>query len=411
MWSAGCGVARRGCFGAERRKSSADDAGGADSANPPPPGLRHCAGGFLLILLNNVSSTSSGSPGSGGRPIGFGIFGLGMIAEFHAQAIAGLKGARLVGVASRTAAKTQAFAAKHGGVFAGSTIEELVARPDLDVVCITTSSGAHLEPALAAIRAGKHVVIEKPIEITPDRVDAILRAAAEAKVRVAPIFQGRFGEGARAAKAAIDAGRLGRLVLASAYVKWHRTADYYTGTRGQLAVDGGGALMVQAIHAVDLLQWFAGLPTEVFAWSARRVHTGIEGEDTVSGSLRYADGALGVIEATTAPWPGWQRRIEICGENGSIVLENDHLVRWEFRMPQPEDEAIRATRIDGALGSGASRPDAISFVGHQRQLQDLVDALQAGRAPSLDGAEGRKAVALVRAVYDSAASGRVVRVG
>lgn len=361
----------------------------------------------LLALLNNASSSL---PGAGARPVGFGIFGLGMIAEFHAQAIAGLSGARLVGVASRTAAKTQAFAAKHGGVFAGATIEELVARPDLDVVCITTSSGAHLEPALAAIRAGKHVVIEKPIEITTARVDEVLRAAAAAKVIVAPIFQGRFGEGARTAKAAIDAGRLGRLVLASAYVKWHRTAQYYTGTRGQLAVDGGGALMAQAIHAVDLLQWFAGLPAEVFAWSTRRVHTAIEAEDTVSASLRYADGALGVIEATTAPWPGWQRRIEICGEKGSIILENDHLVRWEFQTAAPADEVIRAARLDAALGSGASRPDAISIVGHQRQLQDLVDSLRAGRAPLLDGQEGRKAVALVRAVYDSAASGRVVRV-
>jgi UDP-N-acetyl-2-amino-2-deoxyglucuronate dehydrogenase len=334
-----------------------------------------------------------------------------MIAEFHAQAIAGLRGARLVGVASRTAAKTQAFAAKHGNVFAGGSIEELVARPDLDVVCITTSSGAHLQPALAAIRAGKHVVIEKPIEITTERVDTILRAAAEAKVWVAPIFQGRFGDGARTAQAAIAAGRLGRLVLASAYVKWHRTAQYYTGTRGQLAVDGGGALMAQAIHGVDLLQWFAGLPAEVFAWSTRRVHTAIEAEDTVSASLRYPDGALGVIEATTAPWPGWQRRIEICGENGSIVLENDQIVHWEFRTPQPGDDAIRAAQNQGALGSGASRPDAISPVGHQRQLQDLVDALRTGRAPLLDGAEGRKAVALVRAVYDSAASGRVVKVG
>lgn len=366
-------------------------------------------------MLNNescgtaaaLSSSSSGTPAA---PLGFGIFGLGLIAEFHAQAIAALTGARLVAVATRKAEKGAAFAQKHGVVFAGTTIEELVARPDIAIVCVTTSSGAHLEPTLAAIRAGKHVVIEKPIEITTARVDEVLRAAAAANVRIAPIFQGRFGDGARAAKAAIEAGRLGRIVLASAYVKWHRTAQYYTGTRGQLAADGGGALMAQAIHAVDLLQWFAGLPTEVFAWSTRRVHTAIEAEDTVSASLRYADGALGVIEATTAAWPGWQRRLEICGENGSIVLENDHLVRWEFRTAAPGDEAIRDAKLDAALGSGASRPDAISTVGHQRQLQDLVDALRAGRAPLIDGSEGRKAVALVRAIYDSAGSGMPVKV-
>jgi len=342
--------------------------------------------------------------------IGFGIFGLGVIADFHARAIAGLTGARLAGVATRNPEKARDFAAKHGVPFAGTTIDELVARPDIDVVCITTSSGAHLEPALAAIRAGKHLVIEKPIEITTTRVDEILRAADAAGVRVAPIFQGRFGDGARTVKAALEAGRFGRLVLASAYVKWHRTAEYYTGTRGQLAVDGGGALMAQAIHAVDLLQWFAGLPAEVFAWTTRRVHTAIEAEDTVSAALRFGDGALGVIEATTAPWPGWQRKLEICGEHGSVILENDHLARWDFREEQPGDEAIRAAKLDAALGSGASRPDAISIVGHQRQLQDLVDALREGRAPLLDGHEGRKAVALVRAVYDSAASGKPVPV-
>jgi predicted dehydrogenase len=344
-------------------------------------------------------------------PVGFGIFGLGVIAEFHARAIAGLDGARLVAVATRDADKARAFAGRHGVASAGTSIGELVAHPGVDVVCITTSSGAHLEPALAAIRAGKHVVIEKPIEITTARVDEILRAADAAGVCIAPIFQGRFGDGARRVKAAIDAGRLGRLVLASAYVKWHRTADYYTGTRGRLAVDGGGALMAQAIHAVDLLQWFAGLPAEVFAWTARRVHRAIEAEDTVSATLRFGDGALGVIEATTAPWPGWQRKLEICGELGSVVLENDHIARWEFREEQPGDAAIRAARPDAALGSGASRPDAISIVGHQRQLQDLVDALRTGRAPLLDGREGRRAVALVRAVYEAAERGTSVSVG
>jgi UDP-N-acetyl-2-amino-2-deoxyglucuronate dehydrogenase len=343
-------------------------------------------------------------------PLGFGIFGLGVIADFHAQAIAGLSGARLVGVATRNPAKAQAFAQKHGVPFAGGSIDELVARPDIDIVCITTSSGAHLAPALAAIRAGKHLVIEKPIEITTERVDEILRAADAAKVRVAPIFQGRFGEGARTVKAAIAAGRFGRLVLASAYVKWHRTAQYYTGTRGMLAVDGGGAMMAQAIHAVDLLQWFAGMPEEVFCWSTRAVHQAIEAEDTASAALRFPSGALGVIEATTAPWPGWNRSLEICGENGSAVLENDNIARWDFREGLPGDDAIRSAKAGAALGSGASVPTAISIVGHQRQLQDFVDALRAGRAPLLDGYEGRKAVALVRAMYESAARRMAVKV-
>ena len=345
----------------------------------------------------SVSSTSS--------TLGFGIVGLGMIADFHAQAIATLPGAKLVGVASRNSDKVAAFAAKHGAPFHTTDVAALVARPDIHVVCITTPSGSHLEPALAAIRAGKHLVIEKPIEITTARVDEILRAADAAGVRIVPIFQARFGDGARTVKAAIDAGRLGRLVLASNYVKWHRTAKYYTPPRGLFANDGGGAVMAQAIHGLDLLQWFVGLPAEVFAWTTRRVYPHIEVEDTAVASLKFANGALGGFEASTALWPGWSRRHEICGEHGSIVLEDDRIVRWEFREPRPQDEAIRAAGQTNALGSGASEPGAISLEGHRRQLADLVEALRAGRAPALDGHEGRKAVAFVNAIYNSAARG------
>jgi predicted dehydrogenase len=342
-------------------------------------------------------------------PLGFGIIGLGMIADFHAQAIARITGARLVGIATRSADKAAAFAAKHQVPFPTTDIAALVARPDIQVVCITTPSGAHLAPALAAIRAGKHVVIEKPIEIDPARTDEILAAAEKAGVRIAPIFQGRFGDGARTVKAAIDAGRLGRLVLASNYVKWHRTAQYYTPPRGLRANDGGGAVINQAIHGLDLLLWFVGLPAEVFAWTTRRVHTGIEVEDTACAALKFAGGALGAFEASTALWPGWSRRHELCGEHGSIVLEDDRIVRWEFREARPEDDAIRAAGQTNALGSGASNPSAISTEGHRRQLQDLVDAIRENRPHALDGYEGRKAVAFVNAIYQSAARGVSVK--
>jgi predicted dehydrogenase len=277
------------------------------------------------------------------------------------------------------------------------------------VLCITTPSGSHLEPALAAIRAGKHVVIEKPIEITTARTDEILRAAEAAGVRIAPIFQARFGDGARTVKNAIDYGRLGRLVLASCYVKWHRTREYYTAPRGLYANDGGGAVINQAIHGLDLLQWFVGMPTEIFAWKTRRVYTHIEVEDTAVASLKYASGALGAFEASTALWPGWSRRHEICGESGSIMLEDDRVVKWEFRDSRPEDEGIRSSGKNDALGSGASAPGAIAVEGHRRQLQDFVEAIQAGRAPALDGREGRKAVAFVNAIYDSAERGVAVK--
>lgn len=340
--------------------------------------------------------------------LGFGIIGVGMIADYHAQAIAHSHGGRLVGIATRSAENARAFAAKHGVSFATTSVEELVARPDIDVVCITTPSGAHLEPALAAVRAGKHIVVEKPIEITTERADELLGAADAKGVKIAPIFQARFGEGARTLKAAVDAGRFGRIVLGSAYVKWHRSREYYSGWKGTLKLDGGGALINQAIHAIDLLQWFAGLPAEVFCWTTRRAYEHIEAEDTASATLRFPSGALGSIEACTAGWPGWERRIEIVGENGSARLEDDRLDRWEFRDAQPGDEAIRAAKLDPTMKSGAGAPNAITHHGHLRQIQDLIDALRENRPVAIDGHEARKAVALIRALYRSAESGRPV---
>ncbi len=343
-------------------------------------------------------------------PLGFALVGTGMIAGYHAQAIAQTPGARLVGVVSRSPEKGRAFAAQHNIPILTATVEEMVARPDVQVINVTTPSGAHLEPALIAIRAGRHVIIEKPLETTPARVDQINAAAAKAGVKVAAIFQGRFGSGAQTVKVALDAGRLGRLVLASAYVKWHRTADYYkTPWKGTWELDGGGALMNQAIHGVDLLQWFAGLPTEVFGQFTRRVHTGIQADDTTVATLKFPDGALGTIEASTALWPGWSRRIELCGEHGSICLEDDYISRWDFAKAEPGDDAIRSAKRDNALGSGAGVPGGISLAGHLRQIGDLVAAVRDNRPPAIDGRDGRKAVALVHAIYESAKSGKAVK--
>ena len=343
------------------------------------------------------------------QTLGFGIIGVGMIADFHAQAIARATGGRLIGVATRNADNARAFAQKHHLAFATTSVDELVARPDIHVVCVTTPSGAHLEPALAAVRAGKHLVVEKPIEITTERADELLRAADAAGVKISPIFQARFGEGARTIKAAVEAGRFGRMINASAYVKWHRSLQYYTGWKGSLKLDGGGALINQGIHAIDLLQWFAGMPSEVFCWKTRRVYEHIEAEDTATAVLRFPDGALGTIEATTAAWPGWARRIELCGEKGSALLDGDHIAKWEFRDSLPGDDAIRAARDNAALGSGASEPGAISFEGHRRQIQDLIDAVRDNRPVAIDGHEARKAVALIRGLYASAESGAPVK--
>jgi predicted dehydrogenase len=342
-------------------------------------------------------------------PLGFAIVGTGMIAGYHAQAIQQTPGARLVAVVSRTPEKGRAFAERYAVPVLVDSVEQAVARDDVHAVTVTTPSGAHLDPALTSIRAGRHVIVEKPLETTPARVDRLLAAASEQRVKLAGIFQGRFGAGARRVKAALDAGRFGRLVLASAYVKWYRSAEYYTTPwKGRWELDGGGALMNQAIHGVDLLQWFAGLPEEVTGWMTRRVHHGIEADDTTVASLRFPSGALGTIEATTATWPGWSRRIELCGEHGAVCLEDDRITRWDFARAEPGDE--RAVDAAGdALGSGAAVASGISIEGHLRQLADFVDAIRQDRAPAIDGHEGRKAVALVHAIYESARRGVAVR--
>ena len=319
------------------------------------------------------------------RTLGFGIVGTGAIADFHAKAIAAIEGATLIGVCSRTPSHAQHFAESHPPAVVAKSVAELVARPDIHAICITTPSALHREPALQAIRAGKHVMIEKPIDSTVEGIDEILAAAQRSGVWVGSIFQARFGAGARALKQAIARGRLGRLVLCSAYVKWNRSSEYYTGWKGKIDEDGGGALINQAIHAVDLLQWFAGMPQEVFAFSTRRVHTQIESEDTVCASLRFENGALGCIEASTAVYPGWSRRIEICGEHGCVAMEDDDISCWDFRDSAPEDAEIRSARKSGAMGSGASSPMAIKSDGHLRQMQDFVAAIREQRAPLIDG--------------------------
>jgi UDP-N-acetyl-2-amino-2-deoxyglucuronate dehydrogenase len=339
-------------------------------------------------------------------PLGFAIVGTGMIAGYHAQAIAQTEGARLIAVVSRSPEKGARFAERHDVPVVAGSVDEIAARADVHVVNVTTPSGAHLTPALQAIAAGKHVVVEKPLETTPERADQIAHAARARGVKVAGIFQGRFGAGARRVKEALDAGRFGRLVLASAYVKWHRSPEYYeTPWKGRWDLDGGGALMNQAIHGVDLLQWFAGLPTEVSAFMTRRVHLGIEADDTTVANLKFPGGALGTIEATTATWPGWSRRIELCGEYGAVCLEEDQIVRWEFAREEPEDDALRAAPRDGSLGSGAGAASGISIAGHLAQIQDFVAAVHDDRAPAIDAEEARKAVALIHAIYESAKSG------
>ena len=343
------------------------------------------------------------------KQTGFGIIGAGVISHVHAKAISEIPNARLVGIHGSNAEKVAAFSERHG-CKAFATLDAMLSDPDIDIVCICTPSGAHMEPALEAIRAGKHCLIEKPLEITLERCDAIINAAYKAGVLVAVIFPSRFYEAASRLKKSLEAGRFGDIVLGDAYVKWHRTDAYYRSAawRGTWQLDGGGALMNQGIHSVDLLQWYMGPLESVQAFVANRKHQAIEVEDTVVASLRFASGALGSIEASTALWPGSLKQIEILGTEGSAVLQESDLIKWDFRQALPEDELVRNAGGVSSHG-GVSNPADISHMGHLFQINDLLRAIKEGDRPAIDGPEGRKSVEIVLAVYQSAREGKMIR--
>ncbi|MGO9598044.1 MAG: Gfo/Idh/MocA family protein [Isosphaeraceae bacterium] len=344
---------------------------------------------------------------------GLGIIGCGLIAEFHARAIAETPGAAVVAAYSRhraNAEKIAGMAAKPCGIY--TELQSMLAHPGLDVVCICTPNGAHLEPALMAARAGKHVVVEKPLEITLSRCDAIIHACDAAGVGLCTIFPSRFTAANVRLKEAIMAGRFGRLTLADTYVKWWRTQEYYDsgGWRGTWELDGGGALMNQAIHNVDLLCWLMGDVDAVVALTATLAHVRIDVEDTAVASLRFKSGALGVIEAATSVYPGLLKRIEIHGDRGSARVEQDDITLWDFQERVPSDnEVYAAMAATSGFKSGASDPRGITHTGHRDQLAEFLAAIDRKRAPRVDGREGRKSVEIIRAIYQSARTGQVVK--
>lgn len=343
--------------------------------------------------------------------IGFGIVGAGMIAHFHAKAISEITNARLIGVYSINKNKSIDFATQHPCTVY-DTLAQLLASDEIDVVCICTPSGIHLEPALQCIAANKHCMIEKPLEITVERCDQLISAARQAGVKVGVIFPSRFYESSQQLKNSISENRFGNLALGSAYVKWHRSPTYYASGRwrGTWQYDGGGALMNQGIHSVDLLQWYMGPVVSVHATAANIQHHTIEVEDTIVATLTFKNGALGTIECSTAVFPGSLKRIEIMGTEGSAILEEDHFTSWQFRTPTEEDERISHSIEPASLSpGGASNPGDISFVGHQKQLEDFIHVIKTGGEPLINGEEGRKSVEIVTAIYESARTGTTVK--
>ncbi len=341
---------------------------------------------------------------------GFGIIGCGMIASFHARALAEIRGAKLIGCYDAIPAAAE-HTAKKQGCRAYTRLNDLLADDKIDVVTICTPSGAHMEPAIAAAKAGKHVVVEKPLEITLRRCDRIIEACRKNKVVLSTIFPSRFHASSLDLKKAIDQKRFGNLTMGDAYVKWFRTQEYYDSGawRGTWELDGGGALMNQAIHSVDLLTWLMGPVVQIRAQTATRAHRRIDVEDTAVATLQFKSGALGVIEATTAAWPGYLKRIEIHGSEGSAVLEEEDLKVWDFAKKRSADAAIlRRMTARRSGGGGASDPAAIGHHAHAIQFRDVLRSIRSGKKPAIDGGEGRRSVEIILGIYKAAETGKTV---
>ena len=337
-----------------------------------------------------------------------GIIGAGMISDFHARAIVAMEGVELAAVYARRPEAASALAGRFGCA-AYSDLDAFLAHPGLQAVTICTPSGAHLEPVLAAAKAGKHVICEKPLEVTVERVDEMVAACESSGVGLAGIFPRRFNPATKLLKHAIEAGRFGRISLAEANIKWWRTQAYYDSGawRGTWALDGGGALMNQGIHTIDLLLHLMGDVVRVQADAGLLAHSGIEVEDTAAAILRFESGAIGIVQGSTACWSGegHPAEIQICGERGSVFMSGDSFRVWEFTDETPADQDIREKFAVGGIAAGAADPAAIDFGWHQRNFEDAISAFKEGRQPSVDGREARRAVELIQRIYQAAGIG------
>jgi predicted dehydrogenase len=345
------------------------------------------------------------------REYGFAIVGTGLISKFHAKALKDVPGAHLVAVCSRDRRRAEAFAAEFG-CEAFTSLDDALAHPAVDVLTITTPSGAHLDAALAAAKAGKHVLCEKPLEITAERVDAMIAAHRAAGTRLGCTFQLRYLPVLQPIREALREGRFGRVTYAGAYVPWWRSNEYYSESswHGTQALDGGGALMNQAIHMVDLLCDLMPPVESVTAFTSSIGHPGIETEDAAAAALLFQGGAVGVIYGTTSSWPGQAKRLEITGVDGTAVLEEDRLAVFEFRDKRPEDETVRERFGKAGAAYGVSNPASITPALHAACFSDFLASLETGQRFRVDGESARRSVALIRAIYESSATGKRVNV-
>jgi UDP-N-acetyl-2-amino-2-deoxyglucuronate dehydrogenase len=334
--------------------------------------------------------------------MGFAILGTGMVADYHRQAIAANAelGARLVAVSHYDPARFADISARFGVPCLSQA--EMLAHPAVDVVCICTPSGQHPAQAIAAAQAGKHVLVEKPMALSLADADAMMRACDQAGVNLGVVLQRRAEPLFRRVYDAIQAGDLGNLTLGMVLMPYYRSQAYYDQAdwRGTWALDGGGVLMNQGIHLVDLLVWYMGDPVEVQAL-AGTLRREIEVEDTLGAALRFANGAIATLTATTTAAPGSPHCIEIYGTAGGIQIEGETVRRWALA------DASRASVVPPATGAPAHAdaggdPRGIAPTGHSAIVRDFIVALRENRPPLVDGAEGRRSLATVLAVYQAA---------
>ena len=334
------------------------------------------------------------------------IIGAGMIADFHAKAIRDLSNARLIAVYGRNRTKAEELANRYE-CDAYDDIDELMSLGELDVVTIATPSGAHLEPAIKAAKSGKHILCEKPLEVSAPRILKMIKECSDNKVVLGGIFNRRFNPAVRLFKQAIENGRFGKIAIADAQIKWFRTQEYYDSGqwRGTWKLDGGGALMNQAIHTIDLLQYLMGDILSLSGNVSTIAHKGIEVEDTAVAMLKFKNGALGSIQASTACWSknGHPAMINISGNRGSVFLSDDKFSVWEFDDEQKEDVVVHNKLMKRSeVGLGANDPNAINHEGHTLNISAFLEAIEHNKTPEIDGLEAMKSVRIIRAIYESA---------
>lgn len=332
-----------------------------------------------------------------------GLIGAGNISRTHAHAASGIPGMEVVAILGSSAEKARALAAEYGAASYGD-LERFLAHKPMDIVAIGSPSGLHAEQGVAAARRGLHVLTEKPLDVSTSRADSLISEAAAAHVKLGVFFQDRFKPDVRRMKEFIDAGGLGKPILADARVKWYRPPGYYKDSRwrGTLTLDGGGALINQGIHTIDLLLWMFGDVTAVQARKTTMVHT-IEGEDTLTAVLEFANGALGSFIATTSIYPGCPRQIELSGSEGTVVLTDDRITAANLRS---SGTAPRMESNESTLDNRAASPLVTDVRPHQAVLEDFIRAIQSEREPLCSGREGRRSLAVVEAIYTSCRTGR-----